>query len=398
MASLRMEALANLRGRAGLSTAPGLLLRDRPSHRRTQEGRSRRRWPLRRRPERRSPRAPQGEALPDGSRGAGPPADRHRRGHHARPEGRRAATHTPGARQRHPRPALEQPREVGRCQVGQRCGRQRAPLHSPQGPPPRSPQGEGGEGQGRNAELQADREHGTAAQQRLLLAAEHLPLVPAVRVPRGAVRDRLDDQDGQAAVGLEVNVPATKPKDVVNEAKEIIKFMEGLYGPFPFEKLDVAMMSPGLGFGQSPPAFVQLTGEALMSSAQIANAPRANPDFFHEFFSHEIAHQWWGHKLGWIASEDTWLSESYAEYSAGLYTMSYLGKDRYQAKMSKWKQNAQIGDPHGSIAWCNNVSGPQAQLWRTGLIYNKGPYVVHMLRMQMGLDNFKKAMQSVFAK
>jgi hypothetical protein len=202
----------------------------------------------------------------------------------------------------------------------------------------------------------------------------------------------------RGAIQLELTVPPTKPKDVVDEGKGIIKFMEGLYGPYPYEKLDVAMMSPGLGFGQSPPAFVQLTGEAFISSSQIANIPGISADFFHEFFSHEIAHQWWGHKIGWIASEDTWLSESFAEYSAGLYTMSYLGKDRYEAKMLKWKQNAQIGDPHGSIAWCNNVSGPQAGLWRRGLIYNKGPYVVHMLRMQMGLENYKKAMQSVFTK
>jgi len=204
----------------------------------------------------------------------------------------------------------------------------------------------------------------------------------------------------QGSFDFEVNVPATKPKDVVNEGKEIIKFMEGLYGPFPYEKLDVAMMSPGLGFGQAPPAFVQLTGEAFMSSAQIASAPggRGRADFFHGFFSHEISHQWWGHKVGWIADEDQWLSESYAEYSAGLFVLSYQGKAAFDQKMKIWKDDARIGDPHASIAWCDNVAGPQAGLWRRYLIYDKGPYVVHMLRMQMGLENYKKAMQSLFAK
>ena len=109
-------------------------------------------------------------------------------------------------------------------------------------------------------------------------------------------------------IDSEVQVPSNKPKDVLTEGKEIIKFMEDLYGPFPYDKLDVAMMSPGLGFGQAPPGFIQLTGEAFMSSAEIES------DFFHGFFSHEIAHQWWGHKIGWIADEDTWLSESFAEY------------------------------------------------------------------------------------
>ena len=66
--------------------------------------------------------------------------------------------------------------------------------------------------------------------------------------------------------------------------------------------------------------------------------------------------------------------------------------------MANWKERAELGDSHASIAWCNNVQGPFAGAWRTGLIYNKGPYVVHMLRMQMGLENFKKAMKNVFQK
>jgi aminopeptidase N len=157
-------------------------------------------------------------------------------------------------------------------------------------------------------------------------------------------------------------------------------------------------MSPGLGFGQAPPGFVQLTGEAFMSSSQLTDIARLNPDFFHEFFAHEVSHQWWAHEIKWVADEDVWLSESFAEYSAGLYVMQRLGADRFQGKMKVWKDNARIADPHAPIAWANNVRGPNAGLWRTGLIYNKGPYVVHMLRMQVGHENFVKAMKSLMAK
>ncbi len=195
-----------------------------------------------------------------------------------------------------------------------------------------------------------------------------------------------------------VNVPRNKPGDVIAEGKEILKFMEDLYGPFPYEKLDIAMMAPGFGFGQSPPAFVQLTGEAFMSSATIAQFARANPDFFHEFFAHEVAHQWWAHKIKWTAWEDTWLSESFAEYSSGLYVLGLQGKQRYLDKLRRWKENAMNADAHGSIAWCNNLSGTNGFLWRTQLIYNKGPYVVHMLRMMLGKDKFSEAMKAVFAK
>jgi len=204
--------------------------------------------------------------------------------------------------------------------------------------------------------------------------------------------------DDGPPVSVNVTVPGSKPKSILEEAKEIIKFCENLYGPFPYETLQVAQMSPGLGFGQAPPGFVQLTGEAFMSSADIANFSRGNADFFHEFFSHEIAHQWWGHTIAWASDEDVWLSESYAEYTAGLYVMQLLGQVRFQGKLKEWKDLAKIADPHAPIAWANSVSGTNAGLWRTGLIYNKGPYVVHMLRMQVGHENFVKAMKNLTAK
>jgi hypothetical protein len=193
-------------------------------------------------------------------------------------------------------------------------------------------------------------------------------------------------------VDREVQVPANKPPDVISEGKEIIKFMESLYGPFPYEKLDVAMMAPGLGFGQAPPSFVQLTGEAFMSSAVVTS------DFFHGFYSHEIAHQWWGHKVGWLSDEDQWLSEAFAEYSSGLYVMNLMEKKRFKQMLREWRKGAKFADDHGSIAWANNISGPLGGAYRYNLIYNKGAHVVHMLRMQMGIDNFKKAMQNVFTK
>src|SRR5438094_9417964 len=35
--------------------------------------------------------------------------------------------------------------------------------------------------------------------------------------------------------------------------------------------------------------------------------------------SHEVAHQWWGHTLGFNSYRDQWMSEGFAEMSASLY-------------------------------------------------------------------------------
>ncbi len=40
--------------------------------------------------------------------------------------------------------------------------------------------------------------------------------------------------------------------------------------------------------------------------------------------AHEIAHQWWGHQVGWLRWRDQWLSEAMANYAALLWARKYL--------------------------------------------------------------------------
>jgi hypothetical protein len=40
----------------------------------------------------------------------------------------------------------------------------------------------------------------------------------------------------------------------------------------------------------------------------------------------EVAHQWWGHTVGFDSGRDQWMSEGFADFSASLY-LSYIDKD-----------------------------------------------------------------------
>jgi aminopeptidase N len=164
-------------------------------------------------------------------------------------------------------------------------------------------------------------------------------------------------------------------------------------------------MSPYKGYGQAPPGFIQLTGEAFMNPAAevkfgeyFLDFSAYKMDFFHEFFGHELSHQWWGHALRWVSDEDQWLSESFAEYNAGLYVMALLGQERFQGKLKEWRDAARIGDPHSPIAWANNLSGENAGAWRFYLLYNKGPYILHMLRSQVGHEKFMAGLRGAIEK
>jgi len=196
---------------------------------------------------------------------------------------------------------------------------------------------------------------------------------------------------------LVLNVPPGKMKGMLSETQEVIRFYENLYGPFPFDELNVAQMAPQFGFGQAPPGLIQLMGIAFLSQAEVAEWMREG-DMLHGFLSHEIAHQYWAHAVGWANDRDAWLSESFAEYSSGLYVQALQGESRFNQMMSNWKKEARQADQVAPIAMATAISGDNALKYYTQLVYNKGPMVVHMIRMQMGNDDYVKATTGLMTK
>jgi len=201
--------------------------------------------------------------------------------------------------------------------------------------------------------------------------------------------DILDEFNLDHPFTFELKAPPKKIDGIFGEFKEILKLYEKIYGPYPYDELHVAQMGPFLGFGQSPQGFVQLTGEAFMSQAEIES------DFFHGFVAHEFAHQWWGHQISDAAPEDEWLSESFAEYAAGIFVNEYQGPKRFQRTLTEWRKRAKMSDQEGPIAAANQLSGPNGGRNRTSLLYDKGPYVLHMLRVQLDDEKYMKVMRGL---
>ncbi|MGH9750377.1 MAG: M1 family metallopeptidase, partial [Candidatus Polarisedimenticolia bacterium] len=188
---------------------------------------------------------------------------------------------------------------------------------------------------------------------------------------------------------LQLSAPLKKINGFFAEAKEILKLYEKIYGPYPYDELHIGQMAPQLGFGQGPPGFVRLTGAAFMSQAETES------DFIHGFLSHEFAHQWWGNQVGWASEDDEWLSEAFAEYASGIFVKEYQGAKRFQRTLEEWKRFAKNSDKEGPIAAANTLSGPTASDYRGGLLYQKGAYILHMLRTQLNDDKYVEVMRSI---
>jgi hypothetical protein len=191
-----------------------------------------------------------------------------------------------------------------------------------------------------------------------------------------------------------------KMKSVGKEAQQILKLFEEFFGPYPYDRLDVTQMAPGMGFGQAPPGLLFLTGEAFIPAGLVAQITSRLPrgPYYHDFFAHELAHQWFGHDVLWGRDEDQWLSEAFAEYASAIYAEQIDGEKEFQRKLKDWRDGARVGERSGfPIAGANLVSSTSSSIagdYRTNLIYNKGAYVVHMMRSLMGPDKFLASMQA----
>lgn len=122
------------------------------------------------------------------------------------------------------------------------------------------------------------------------------------------------------------------------------------------------------------------------------------------FRAHEVAHQWWGHRVLWASYRDQWLSEAFAEYSAMMFVQAAVeGGDKEFPKILA----AYTDEVTGSIksAFSNYARPDYTPMTRIGLerigpighghrcyvpeagsayftqTYLKGSLVLHMLRV-----------------
>jgi peptidase M1-like protein len=124
------------------------------------------------------------------------------------------------------------------------------------------------------------------------------------------------------------------------------------------------------------------------------------------FRAHEVAHQWWGIGVDYLTYHDRWLSEGFAEFS-GLWYMQTVrhSNDKYFAMLRQYRSSIFLRkDVPGPISLGHRVqSSRDADLDDYGtIVYKKGAWVVHMLRMltldlkTMNEDRFTVMMQDFY--
>ncbi|HKZ01688.1 MAG TPA: M1 family aminopeptidase, partial [Pyrinomonadaceae bacterium] len=212
------------------------------------------------------------------------------------------------------------------------------------------------------------------------------------------------------------SISTTKMADsALADAQNATRIFNLYFGKLPYTRLAMTQQ-PAPNFGQAWPTLVFMPYIAFIDTtqrAQLLGTRGGTSNFWRYVAPHEVAHQWWGHIIGWDSYHDQWMSEGFAEFSASLYVQMIRGNDKF---IDFWEdQRKRIVDstpqtkdrkPYtiGPVTQGYRLNNGKTGNWiAQSLIYPKGAYIIHMLRMMMfdprkGGDALFQAMMKDFVQ
>ena len=166
-------------------------------------------------------------------------------------------------------------------------------------------------------------------------------------------------------------------------ARQALEFYSEHVGPYAYEKL-ANVAAAGINGG------VEHASAIFYGERGLRDAPGT------ELVAHEIAHQWFGDSVTETDWDDVWLSEGFATYFTLLFTEHYSGRDSFVADLKSSRTTAIATEKSlpGVSVIHDNLSDMSKVLNR--LVYQKGGWVLHMLRGVIGMENFRAGIREYY--
>jgi hypothetical protein len=198
-------------------------------------------------------------------------------------------------------------------------------------------------------------------------------------------------------------------KKALAEAQLAIQLYSDYFGPSPYKHLAVTQQT-ACSFGQAWPELVWIPICYYFDTTvrHELGMDWGDRGYWKVVTPHEVAHQWWGHAVGFSSYRDQWMSEGFADMSASLY-LQYVYSKEPKKFLQFWNDEREVLLERNKEGFRAIDAGPLTMGYRLSnsrsgfditrrLIYPKGAYVLHMIRMMMmdrktGDQRFKETMQ-----
>jgi len=176
--------------------------------------------------------------------------------------------------------------------------------------------------------------------------------------------------------------------DFAEPTADVLDFFSRRIGSYAYEKL-ANVQSNSVSGGMESATAIFYDDDSVSGTRSVR---------WRNVIIHEIAHQWFGNAVTERDWDDVWLSEGFATYFTLLYIEYAYGRDAFVAGLEDSRRrvlefDAQRPDyriVHDNLADMREVT--------TSQIYQKGAWVLHMLRSTVGDDRFWDGIREYYAR
>ncbi|MFL5808940.1 MAG: M1 family metallopeptidase [Flavisolibacter sp.] len=164
----------------------------------------------------------------------------------------------------------------------------------------------------------------------------------------------------------------------------IVKFFSNYIAPFPYKKLANVQSTTIFGGMENAGAIFYAEGSVTGDRK------------WEDVYAHEIVHQWFGDMASEKSFAHLWLSEGFATYLTNIYFEQKYGKDSVARRMLKDKERVIEFAKQNDHPIVDTTSDLMSLLNANS--YQKGSWVLHMLRNEVGDTVFRKIIQTYYAQ
>ena len=187
------------------------------------------------------------------------------------------------------------------------------------------------------------------------------------------------------------DAPGMLPQQL-SEGEAAAQIYTNYFGQLPFARVALTQQF-ACDYGQSWPMLVYLPICGFLDNTQQHFMGLHPEDMYWKVVTaHEVAHQWWGQTVGFRSYRDQWMSEGFADTSASIFLQATRAKSNDFRDF--WKQQRKLITEKNAQGFRPIDVGPVTMGFRlatekTGwnvyqdLVYPKGAYILHMIRMMM---------------
>jgi hypothetical protein len=224
-----------------------------------------------------------------------------------------------------------------------------------------------------------------------------------------AVNGEMPGMGARMGAGMALGTMSTTAliKKALAEGELATEIYTDYFGPSSFKRLAITQQTD-CRYGQSWPELVWIPMCYFFDTTvrHQLGMDFGDRGYWKVVTPHEVAHQWWGHTVGFDSYRDQWMSEGFADMSASIYLFNI--EKSQQKFIAFWNDERELLLERNAEGFRAIDAGPVTMGYRmsnsrTGfeltrrLIYPKGAYILHMIRMMMwtrqtGDQRFKETM------